>query len=237
VILNVGGRKFETYVSTFMRVPDSLLAVMFADRNKPLRRPDENGEYFFDRNPVVFESILNYYRGGKMHSPFGYTKQMMKEELDYFQIPIVALKDEEEKLGDKLAKQALQIARQKVEYKLSVIENYITAIAESAAEQGLQSVTIEFKSSHQDFYSFLSNFSHRELLLHDLLAQNLDVSFSDMTSGQGHFYILNITLWTRFTTQKIVDKLSAVTKILDELRSGVEVKTSKNDHILSIKKY
>lgn len=52
---------------------------------------------------------------------------------------------------------------------------------------GMQSLTIEFKPGHQqDFYSFLSNISHRELLLHDLLAQDLDVSFSDMTSAQGH---------------------------------------------------
>jgi hypothetical protein len=112
--------------------------------------------------------------------------------------------------GEKLSKQSLSVARQKVKPKLSVIENYITTIAQDAAEQGvqyigarathvrvscrigvyvhtgLQSVTIEFKSSHQDFYSFLSNFSHRELLLHDLLAQKLDVSFSDMTTSQGH---------------------------------------------------
>ncbi len=59
-------------------------------------------------------------------------------------------------------------------------------LVNSPITAGLQSVTIEFKPGHQDFYSFLSNFSHRELLLHDLLAQNLDVSFSDMTSSQGH---------------------------------------------------
>lgn len=236
VILNVGGRRFETYVQTLTRLPESLLGVMFAERNKTIRRADSNGEYFFDRDPDTFAVILNYYRVGKITLPPGCSRHVIEEELDYFQIPTSIL-NEGEKLGDHLSKLSLEIARQKVEPKLSVINNYITAIAESAASQGLQSVTIEFKSSHQEFYSFLSNFSHRELLLHDLLAQNLDVSFSDMTSGQGHSYILNITLWTRFTTQKVVDTLSAVTKILDELRQGVEVKTAKNDHILSIKKY
>jgi len=236
VILNVGGQRFETHVQTLERYPESLLGVMFAGRNKGIRRPDSNGEYFFDRDPHYFTPILNYYRVGKIELPPGCTKRMMKEELDYFQIPVSILK-EGETLGNRLSKLSLRIARQKVEPKLLVIGNYINAIAQSAAEQGLQSITIEFKSSHQEFYSFLSNFSHRELLLHDLLAQNLDVSFSDMTSSQGHSYILNITLWTRFTTQKISNTLSAVTRILDELRQGVEVKTNKNDHILSIKKY
>jgi hypothetical protein len=236
VVLNVGGKRFETYTHTLTRFPDSLVGVMFAERNKNLRKPDCNGEYYFDRSYETFEIILNYFRTGVLVVPPHIPKKLMKQELDFWQIPTSVL-HEEERLGNVLTKQSMQILRQKLEPTLGVICAYITAIASRAAEQGLQSVTIEFKPGHhQDFYSFLSNFSHRELLLHDLIAQNLDVSFSDMTSGQGHSYILNITLWNRYTKQKVVTTLSACTKILDELRQGVEVKTTKNDHILSIRK-
>ena len=49
VILNVGGKRFETYVSTLKSYPDTLLGAMFSDRNRDLRRPDSREEYFFDR--------------------------------------------------------------------------------------------------------------------------------------------------------------------------------------------
>jgi len=236
IVINVGGRRFETYGQTLAKFPESLLGVMFAERNKNIRKPDRNGEYFFDRSPVPFESILNFYRTGNMRIPPGMSRKQLELELDYFQIPASTMK-KKEKLGDRLAASALQAARSNVGPKLSIIKDYIISSAHFAAEKGEQSVTIEFKSSSPDFYSFLSNFSHRELLLQDLLAQNFDVSFNDITSAQGHSYILNITLWTRFSTQKVEDTLSALAMILEELREGVEVKTTKNDHILSIKKY
>ncbi len=113
----------------------------------------------------------------------------------------------------------------------------------------MQSFSIEFKESQQqEYYAFLSNFSHRELLLHDLLYENFDVSFNDITSGQGHSYILFITLWNRFTRQRVSDTTTGLVsirstnlltvskaKLLEELRQGVEIKTTKDDHILTVK--
>lgn len=62
------------------------------------------------------------------------------------------------------------------------------------------------------------------------------MSFNDMTSGQGHSYILFITLWNRYTRQKYGESATtALSKILEELRQGVEVKTAKDDHILTVK--
>lgn len=97
---------------------------------------------------------------------------------------------------------AIENIRKKVGPILFQIRDYIVDKIESAASEGLQSFSIEFKESseeHQAFYAFLSNFSNRELLLHDLLSENFDVSFNDMTSVQGHSYILFITLWNRYT--------------------------------------
>lgn len=49
VVLNVGGTRFETCVSTLTAHPDTLLGAMFAARSRGLTKPDSKGEYFFDR--------------------------------------------------------------------------------------------------------------------------------------------------------------------------------------------
>eukprot|EP01112_Ceratiomyxa_fruticulosa_P009268 TRINITY_DN2416_c0_g2_i1.p1 TRINITY_DN2416_c0_g2~~TRINITY_DN2416_c0_g2_i1.p1 ORF type:complete len:317 (-),score=54.08 TRINITY_DN2416_c0_g2_i1:90-1040(-) len=253
VILNIGGTRFETYVQTLLKYPDTLLGVMFNERNADMLKPDSKGEYFFDRSPIYFEAILHYYRTGKLRCPPGVLPRFFEDELIFWQIPSSLAKDSET-LGEKVARKALSSARRKVGITLSMIVNYIQENVKTAARDGKQSVVLEFKQSTQiqpsnsilsssppptsDFYSFLSNFSNRELLLHDLLDQHLDVGFTDVTSGQGHSYILTITLWNRYTRQKAGDTMSnVVTKILEELRQGVEVKTAKNDHILYVKKY
>lgn len=61
VVINVGGKRFETQISTFSSYPDSLLGTMFSARNTYLLKKDSNGEIFFDRNPDAFEAILHLY--------------------------------------------------------------------------------------------------------------------------------------------------------------------------------
>lgn len=86
---------------------------MFAERNKNLRKPDKNGEYFFDRSYVTFEIIsseffyyliifdrryiLNYLRTGDIHIPPDMNRSALKQEFDFWQIPASLKK--EEKLG------------------------------------------------------------------------------------------------------------------------------------------
>jgi len=238
VILNVGGTRFETYKSTFSQYPSSLLGAMFSERNTELRKPDSKGEYFFDRSPVVFEAIINFYRTGKMMRLPGVSKEMLEEEIEFWQLPDVEVILQTEKLGNKLATTALEVLRKKVHAILEKIKLLILERIEIAANEGVQSFSIEFKESQQqEYYAFLSNFSHRELLLHDLLYENFDVSFNDITSGQGHSYILFITLWNRFTRQRVSDTTTGVARILEELRAGVEIKTAKDDHIISVAQY
>ena len=83
VTINVGGRRFETQQSTLKNVPDSLLAKLDAsDHNyNPVL-----GEYFFDRNPCYFASILDYYRTGYLHFPHCYCGPAIKTELDFWGI-------------------------------------------------------------------------------------------------------------------------------------------------------
>ncbi|CAG8442167.1 8357_t:CDS:2 [Funneliformis mosseae] len=89
IILNVGGIKYETYRTTLTSYPDTLLGTMFQERNKELLRPNGN-EYFIDRNGKAFHYIMEFYRTGKIlwlgsNSPI--TKQELKIEMDFFQIP------------------------------------------------------------------------------------------------------------------------------------------------------
>lgn len=88
VVLSVGGRRFETYSSTLSAYPDTLLGAMFSTRNRHLRRPDAAGEYFFDRDPRLFEHILNFYRVGKIFMPSDISSESLKEELAYFHLPL-----------------------------------------------------------------------------------------------------------------------------------------------------
>jgi hypothetical protein len=49
VVLNVGGVRFETAVSTLTAYPDTLLGAMFSARSRGITHCDAKGEYFFDR--------------------------------------------------------------------------------------------------------------------------------------------------------------------------------------------
>jgi hypothetical protein len=49
---------------------------------------DENGHIFFDRNPRVFEVILDFYRTGKLIRSPDIPLELLKEELDFFQLNI-----------------------------------------------------------------------------------------------------------------------------------------------------
>lgn len=62
VLLNVGGVRHETHVGTLQNVPGSRLSRL-ADLHKNSGRGKQ--EYFFDRHPSVFNSIIDFYRTGQ----------------------------------------------------------------------------------------------------------------------------------------------------------------------------
>lgn len=71
-----------------------------------LRKPDSNGEYFFDRSASAFEAVLNFYRQffptikcllirtGRLRQPPGVSASMLEDEVDYWQLPQEALYDD-----------------------------------------------------------------------------------------------------------------------------------------------
>ncbi|XP_067382172.1 A-type voltage-gated potassium channel KCND3-like isoform X2 [Channa argus] len=82
IILNVSGRRFQTWRNTLDRFPDTLLG----SSEKEFFYNEETKEYFFDRDPDVFRSVLNFYRTGKLHYPRYECISSYDEELAFFGI-------------------------------------------------------------------------------------------------------------------------------------------------------
>jgi hypothetical protein len=81
ITLNIGGRIFQTYLSTLQKYPETMLARCFAGG---LAKPNEKGEYFFDRDSTAFEAILNIYRCGKVVCPPAVDRDIFNDELKYW---------------------------------------------------------------------------------------------------------------------------------------------------------
>ena len=89
VIINVGGHKHETHVSTLKNFPDTRLSWMVESPLTKAYNTSDHGqpiEFFFDRHPGVFVHILNYYRTGKLHCPADVCGPLFEEELNYWGI-------------------------------------------------------------------------------------------------------------------------------------------------------
>ncbi|MCJ8744590.1 hypothetical protein PDJAM_G00120390 [Pangasius djambal] len=82
IVLNVSGRRFQTWRTTLDRYPDTLLG----STEKEFFYNEETKEYFFDRDPDAFRSVLNFYRTGKLHYPRHECISAYDEELAFFGI-------------------------------------------------------------------------------------------------------------------------------------------------------
>ncbi|XP_076441204.1 potassium voltage-gated channel protein Shaw-like [Babylonia areolata] len=89
MLLNVGGVRHETHVSTLRAIPNSRLS-----RLAELHVQSGGGpqEYFFDRHPSVFNAIIDFYRTGELHVPLEVCGAVVKRELDFWQIDEMEIK-------------------------------------------------------------------------------------------------------------------------------------------------
>mmetsp|Transcript_15768 Transcript_15768/g.17523 ORF Transcript_15768/g.17523 Transcript_15768/m.17523 type:complete len:344 (+) Transcript_15768:72-1103(+) len=86
VTLNVGGSKFHTTVYTLTRHPESLLYAMFKG-TFPVE-PNEDGEYFVDRDGTHFGYMLNYLRDGDLDLPHNeFELRQIEREARYYGLP------------------------------------------------------------------------------------------------------------------------------------------------------
>lgn len=86
VRLNVGGRIHVTQKATLLKYPETLLA-------RGLTRPElfkteEDGSYFFDRNPDLFSYVLDFYRTGELVYPTMISQEAFNKELQFWGIKV-----------------------------------------------------------------------------------------------------------------------------------------------------
>lgn len=79
--INVSGMKFQTWESTLLRFPDSLLG---SGETMQQFYDDQRKEYFLDRDPYLFKFVLNYYRYGKLHCSQEDCPAAFEEELQFY---------------------------------------------------------------------------------------------------------------------------------------------------------
>ncbi|XP_063397057.1 potassium voltage-gated channel subfamily C member 3-like isoform X2 [Mytilus trossulus] len=90
IIINVGGEVFKTSKDHFKRFPKTRLADL--DANSGTYEESTNS-YFFDRNPVLFHYILDYYKSGELHIPHNVCYRLVESELSYWQIEYSEMTD------------------------------------------------------------------------------------------------------------------------------------------------
>ena len=67
VTLNVGGNRHETWASTLEMIPGTRLALLAHLQEADEAYDFDSDEYFFDRHPSAFESVIQYYRTEELH--------------------------------------------------------------------------------------------------------------------------------------------------------------------------
>ena len=89
IVINVSGLRFQTYISTLEKFPDTLLGSTI----KRQKFYDvELGELFFDRNRSAFEAILSYYQNdGSMFRPENVPVKIIAGEIMFFELGLAAM--------------------------------------------------------------------------------------------------------------------------------------------------
>lgn len=83
VKFNIRGRIFETFASTLKAVSESKLGRLTPEHES---YDGNNQEYFFDRDPDLFNVILNLLVTGNLHVPRQVCGALLREELSFWEI-------------------------------------------------------------------------------------------------------------------------------------------------------
>lgn len=85
IIINVGGKRFETYEETLARFPDTLLG---STSRRAKFYNAKRQEYFFDRHRSAFDAILYYYQsGGTLIRPEHVPPHVFINEVVFYDLP------------------------------------------------------------------------------------------------------------------------------------------------------
>ncbi|XP_061454614.1 potassium voltage-gated channel subfamily C member 1-like [Rhineura floridana] len=87
ITLNIGGVRYETYLSTLQAFPGTKLCRLTEPQACTMFEYDPNiKEFFFDRNAHLFDEVLNYYRTKHLHCPQDICQSVFEEELVFWEI-------------------------------------------------------------------------------------------------------------------------------------------------------
>jgi potassium voltage-gated channel Shab-related subfamily B protein 2 len=92
ITLNVGGFRHEVMIRILNKIPNSRLGELLraTTREELLSICDDynlnDAEFYFDRDPTLFNYIINYYRMGDLHISDGLCPVILKHELIYWKI-------------------------------------------------------------------------------------------------------------------------------------------------------
>lgn len=90
ITINIGGELFRTSKETFKRFPGSRLAQL--DKSSG-HYESKTRSYFFDRNPIMFRYIIDYYKTGELHIPLHICPRMVEQDLYYWGIQLTDITD------------------------------------------------------------------------------------------------------------------------------------------------
>ncbi|XP_065663519.1 potassium voltage-gated channel subfamily A member 10 [Hydra vulgaris] len=92
IVINISGKKYETYLTTIERFPNTLLGN--PEKRKHYYNPITR-EYFFDRHRKAFNGILNYYQSsGLLEKPEAVSEKIFTQEVMFFELGEMALQFE-----------------------------------------------------------------------------------------------------------------------------------------------
>ena len=85
---NISGQRFILSDQLIRKFPDSKLNNMSMLEKHWVA---ELGVYYFDRDPVLFNTVLNVYRYGVLSIPPGYDRNLVKKEAEFWNVPCESL--------------------------------------------------------------------------------------------------------------------------------------------------
>ncbi|XP_060079864.1 potassium voltage-gated channel protein Shaw-like [Ylistrum balloti] len=132
VVFNIRGSRFETLKSTLSKAPGKKLKNL--DENSEFY-DDEKKEYYFDRDPEIFNYVLNMCNTGLLHIPKHICTSLFRTEMEFWGVPSTMIStccwrtyfqvDEEAKVIDDLQKtdgqvneMSLSLDKDSLRYKL-----------------------------------------------------------------------------------------------------------------------
>ena len=83
VVFNIGGSRFETLTSTIIQ---RCGLKWYTNLQELSDGEDDVEEFFIDRNPIMFQCILDYCRTGHLHIPHNICGPYIRQELEFWDI-------------------------------------------------------------------------------------------------------------------------------------------------------